>query len=248
MLERLFGEPAPDRLLIRENGLRFELSLAEGCSVGLFLDQRDNRRRLLTGHIARDFDLSAAVSGSTGTAELGNLDRLCVLNLFAYTCGFSVCAARAGARSSNVDISKKYLDWGRRNFEWNELDSTEHEFLLGDAFEWLRRLGRKNRKFDLIILDPPTFSRSREHGAFRVEKEFPDLIRAALPLLNRDGVLFASSNAATWRPEQFLQQVSESIERSRRRILQEYFAPQPPDFPVTRAEPGYLKTVWLRIE
>jgi 23S rRNA (cytosine1962-C5)-methyltransferase len=237
--EPVLGAAPPERFVIRENGLRFELGFREGCSVGLFLDQRDNRRRLLTGHIAAGFALRSSLTHHPGPCE--------VLNAFAYTCGFSVCAAKAGARTTSVDLSKRYLDWGRRNFTLNQLDAGEHSFLHGDAFDWLRRLGRKERRFDLILLDPPTFSQSRQSGVFRAQKDYGPLIRAALPLLRAGGVLFASTNAADWPPEQFLATVARPVEAARRPILQRHYAPQPPDFPVSRSEPAYLKTVWLRI-
>jgi 23S rRNA (cytosine1962-C5)-methyltransferase len=170
-----------------------------------------------------------------------------MLNVFAYTCGFSVCAARAGARTTSLDLSKKYLEWGKRNFVLNGLDPAAHDFIYGDAFDWLRRLAKKGRKFDVIALDPPTFSQSKEHGAFRVEKDYGRLVTAALPLLNPEGVLFASTNAAEWPPEDFLATVRSAVEVVKRRVVQEHYVPQPPDFPITRAEPAYLKTVWLRI-
>ena len=94
----VFGEAAPERFEILENGVGYEMSFAEGYSVGLFLDQRDNRRRLLTGHIAADFSFP----------EIRN-PKSEILNCFAYTCGFSVCAARGGARTTSLDLSKKYL-------------------------------------------------------------------------------------------------------------------------------------------
>src|SRR5207302_8691066 len=135
------------------------LSLSEGYSVGLVLDQRDNRRRLLTGHIAAGFELGVGVQAA-----------LEILNTFAYTCAFSVCAAKAGWRTTSLDLSKKYLEWGKRNFTINSLDPAQHEFIYGDVFDWLDRLKKKQRQFDLILLDPPTFSQSRESGTFRVEK------------------------------------------------------------------------------
>lgn len=228
------GEAAPERFTVRENGVRFELSFREGYSVGLFLDQRDNRRRLLSGHVAVNFSLPLA------GAEL--------LNVFAYACGFSVCAAIAGAKTTSLDLSKKYLEWGKRNFALNGLDTTQHDFIYGDAFDWLRRLAKKKRAFDVIVLDPPTFSQSKEHGVFRAEKSYGELVSAALPLLKKGGVLLASTNAADWPPESFLAAVEKSIRESGREILQQHYAPQPPDFPVSRAEPAYLKTVWLRIQ
>ncbi len=231
------GKPAPERFTIRENGVQFELSFTEGYSVGLFLDQRDNRRRLLTGHVGAGFDLKSETPDSKPE----------VLNAFAYTCGFSVCAAKAGARTTSLDLSKKYLEWGKRNFALNGLDPAEHDFIYGDAFDWMRRLAKKARLFDVIVLDPPTFSQSKEHGAFRVEKDYGKLVAAALPLLKPGGVLLASTNAADWEPEKFLETVTGAIRSAKREVLQEYYAPQPPDFPVSRAEPAYLKTVWLRV-
>jgi 23S rRNA (cytosine1962-C5)-methyltransferase len=235
----VLGEPAPEEFEIRENGTRFALRFGEGYSVGLFLDQRENRHRLLTNHVTPDFALNAA------GADLQGLE---ALNAFAYTCGFSVCAARAGARVTSLDLSKKYLDWGRRNFEKNGIDPTAHDFIFGDAFEWLRRLGKKKRSFDIILLDPPTFSRSKERGVFQAEKNIGDLAAAALPLLKPGGTLFVSTNAATMQPDKFLEDLTGAIHSAGRRIERQHYVPQPADFPMHRAEPGYLKTVWLRVE
>jgi len=233
----VLGECAPEPLVISENGLRFELSFREGYSVGLFLDQRENRRRWLTGHIAAGFSLPRR---ATAPAE--------ILNVFAYTCGFSVCAAKAGARVTSLDLSKKYLEWGRRNFARNGLDPAAHDFIYGDAFEWLRRLAKKGRAFDAVILDPPTFSQSREHGVFRVEKEFGDLIGAALTLLKPQGVLLASTNAAGWPAESFVAVLTSTAAAQKRHIQRLHYVPQPADFPVSRAEPAYLKTAWVQLD
>jgi 23S rRNA (cytosine1962-C5)-methyltransferase len=230
------GAAAPERFTIRENGVRFELGFQEGYSTGLFLDQRDNRRRLLTGHIAAEFPLRPTAAAPWT-----------LLNVFAYTCAFSVCAARAGAHTTSLDLSKKYLDWGRRNFTLNALDPAAHDFIYGDAFDWLRRLAKRGRAFDVVVLDPPTFSQSKEHGAFRAEKDYDRLVTAALPLLRPGGVLLASTNAAGWPPEEFLAVVTAAVRSAGRKILQHHYVPQPPDFPVTRSEPAYLKTVWLRV-
>jgi 23S rRNA (cytosine1962-C5)-methyltransferase len=229
------GQAAAERFVIRENGLSFESSFGEGYSTGLFLDQRDNRRRLLTRHVAAGFPLFKTENQPA------------VLNLFAYTCGFSVCAGLAGARVTSVDLSRKYLDWGRRNFALNSLDPDAHDFLYGDAFDWMRRMAKKQRRFEVVLIDPPTFSQSKEHGVFRAERDYGELVGAALPLVAPEGVLFISSNAAGWAPEDFMGTARQSVARSGRRVLQEQYFPQPPDFPVTRAEPAYLKTAWLRI-
>ncbi len=99
----------------------------------------------------------------------------------------------------------------------------------------------------MIILDPPTFSRSRESGVFQAEKDYGALAAAALPALKPGGLLLASTNAAAFPPADFLQAVTGAITRAGRRVLARHYAPQPPDFPIERAEPAYLKTVWLRV-
>jgi len=259
--------------------VQYELSFQEGYSVGLFLDQRDNRRRFLSGHVAAGFPLYAnhpATKGDGGAsacpselqrsgvpasripvvqpafAKDGGVSAATaqpeVLNAFAYTCGFSVCAALGGARVTSLDLSKKYLDWGRRNFALNGLDPAAHDFIFGDAFNWMKRLARKQRQFGVIVLDPPTFSQSREHGVFRVEKDLVRLVAAALPLLKSNGVLLASTNAATLEPEAFLAMIEQAVCQAGRSIRQTHYVPQPPDFPINRAEPAYLKTAWLRMD
>ena len=222
----IFGETAPERFSIRENGLQFEISFAQGYSSGLFLDQRDNRRRL-----RKDY------------AKPG----LSVLNTFSYTCGFSVCAAKAGAAVTSLDLSKKYLEWGKRNFALNDLNVKDHDFIYGDVFGWLKRLSKKGRVFDIIILDPPTFSHSKEWGAFQAQMDYGKLVTAALPLLKPGSVILASTNAAGWKPEEFLGVLQSSVRHSDRNLIEYHYAPQPPDFPITREEPGYLKTFWLRV-
>jgi 23S rRNA (cytosine1962-C5)-methyltransferase len=234
----VLGEAAPERFMVRENGLQFELGFTEGYSTGLFLDQRDNRRRLLTRHVASGFPLLPTAIGNSQWE---------LLNLFAYTCGFSVCAAKAGARTTSLDLSRRWLDWGKHNFAPNQLEPDQHEFIYGEAFDWLRRLARKGRRFDVILLDPPTFSQSRESGVFQAEKDYSRLVAAALPLLKTGGVLFASTNTADWTHGKFLAAVDKAIHSAGRRVLQRHYVPQPPDFPVSRAEPAYLKTEWLRV-
>jgi 23S rRNA (cytosine1962-C5)-methyltransferase len=227
----LWGTPASGEFTIRENGLLYALSFDEGYSIGLFLDQRDNRRSLMTRHVAADFEIPPKPE---------------VLNTFAYTCGFSICAAAAGGRVTSLDLSRNYLDWGKENFVLNGINPLDHDFIFGDAFDWFGRLARKQRLFDVIILDPPTFSRSKGSGVFQAEKDYGRLVAAALPLLKRGGVLFASTNAADFAPEDFIEILARAL--SGRKILQRHYAPQPPDFPVERVEPAYLKTVWLRID
>lgn len=231
-----WGEPAPEEFEILENGLRYRLSFAEGYSVGLFLDQRDNRRRLLANWIGPEFPVRP-----------GGLGGATVLNVFSYTCGFSVAAASAGAAVTSLDLSRKYLDWGRRNLEANGIDPAGHDFIYGDAFDWMRRLAKKGRRFDLVLLDPPTFSQSKERGVFRVETDYAELVHTAAGVLAPGGVLFASTNAARLEPEPWLDMVNAGLSSVGRGAERSLFIPQPPDFPTNRDEPGYLKTVWMRV-
>ena len=235
--QRILGEMVEGEFTIRENGVNFQLSFQEGYSVGLFLDQRDNRRRLLTNYIAPDFEVCE-----------GGLEGAEVLNTFAYTCGFSVAAGMAGARATSLDLSKKYLDWGRRNFTANEMDPAVHDFIFGDVFDWLKRLGKKQRLFDVVILDPPTFSQSKQSGVFRAERDYGRLVGDALKVLRSGGTLLASTNAAGLEPETFVATVKTAIVKAGRKVERERFIPQPPDFPVTREEPGYLKTFWVKVK
>lgn len=229
------GEVAPETFIIEENGVKFEASFNQGYSVGLFLDQRDNRRRVLRGHIAAGFP----------ALELHGRE---VLNTFSYTCGFSVCAALAGARATSLDLSKKYLEWGRRNLAANGIDSEQHDFIYGDVFEWAQRLAKHKRGFDLVILDPPTFSQAKSSGIFQAEKHYGKLVSAVLPLLKPEGTLLASTNAQKYRPEQFLNDIKTAVAGAHRAITHQHYVPQPPDFPIAREEPAYLKTAWFRIK
>ena len=234
--KRSQGIDAPDRFFVLENRMQFELSFQEGYSVGLFLDQRDNRRRFLTNHVAAGFPLFP--QGPAG-AE--------VLNTFAYTCTFSVCAAASGSRTLSLDLSRKYLSWGQRNFAHNKLDPNAHEFVYGDVFDWLKRFAKKQRRFDAIILDPPTFSQSKTSGVFRAESDYGKLLELAAPLLKKNATLLASTNAAGLTPEKFVALAQHTLGACRRPILSQHYVPQPFDFPITRAEPGHLKTLWLRV-
>jgi 23S rRNA (cytosine1962-C5)-methyltransferase len=224
------GNPAPDRFVVHENNVRYLMSFIEGYSTGLFLDQRDNRAILGSGDV-----LGGSLVGAT------------LLNTFAYTCAFSVSAALAGATVTSLDLSKKSLDWGRENFVENGLDPAAHDFIFGDCFDWMRRLENKGRRFDTVLLDPPTFSRSKQTGVFRAEKDYGRLVTAALPLLMPGGLLFCSTNSARFDPEDFLDKVRGAVVGAGREIESEDFCGQPPDFATSPGEPPYLKTVWLRV-
>lgn len=160
------------RFIVREGGLRFEVNLADRLDTGLFLD-----RRLLR----------ALIRGMAAGKR--------VLNLFAHTCSFSVYAAAGGAVSvDSVDLSATYLDWGRRNFALNGLgDRPEFRFIRADARAFLA--GAARRRWDLVILDPPTFSNSKMmEGTLDIKRDHGALLDRCLGLLSPGGSLIFSVN------------------------------------------------------
>jgi 23S rRNA (cytosine1962-C5)-methyltransferase len=168
---RVWIEDDVSSTMVEENGLKFAVDLNDTLNSGLFLDMRHNRK---------------IVSGLVKDRK--------VLNCFAYTCSFGVYCRAAGAASVvNVDISRKSLAQGQHNYELNQLAFSHNEFICGDAVYYLKRALIKNNRFDLIILDPPSFAR-HEGKAFIVKKDFPQLINSAIKALNPDGFLFVSTN------------------------------------------------------
>lgn len=200
---------------IHEGGLAFEISFQSGYSQGIFLDQRDNRAELR----------SRLKPGMT------------LLNTFAYTGAFSVYGAGAGATTTTLDLAQPYLDWAKRNFELNGFDPGAHYFCKGDTFQWLARFAKQGRKFDGIVLDPPTFSRDKDGKVFRVEKDYGRLAELAFACLAPGGFLLASTNCRTLSPKAFEMQVRGASKRAVRTRL----APMPADF---TGEP-YLKSLWV---
>ena len=89
---------------------------------------------------------------------------------------FRCARRRRGHAPTSLDLSRRWLDWGKRNFLLNQIDPAGHDFVYGEAFDWLRRLAKKQRLFDVIVLDPPTFSQSKESGVFRAEKDYGRLV------------------------------------------------------------------------
>jgi 23S rRNA (cytosine1962-C5)-methyltransferase len=169
----IVGDPSEGlQTIATERHLKFGIDFGTGYSSGLFADQRENRSHVR--HIAPR--------------------RL--LNCFAYTCSFSVCAACSGAVTLNVDLSKKYLARGRENFALNNIPTLDHRFIADDVTSVLPRLVRRGERFDAIILDPPTFSRSPGGKTFQVQHDFETLLISALALAERDGHVLVSTNCS----------------------------------------------------
>ena len=168
--------------VVSEGGLLFSVNFGDYLDTGLFLDHRLTRERVRHEARGRRF-----------------------LNLFAYTGTATVYAASGGAAgTTSIDLSRTYLDWARRNLELNRLAGGAHEFLQADCLKWLRE-GARGR-YDLIFLDPPTFSNSRRmEGVLDVQRDHVLLIEGCLRLLSPGGVLIFSTNAQRFRLDPALQ-------------------------------------------
>lgn len=231
------GQSDEVHTVIRERSLRYRIRFDEGYSVGIFLDQRENRGRWTDGKVAPGFafDLSRLPSGE-------------VLNTFAYTCAFSVCIGRGGYRAVSLDLSRKYLDWGREHFELNQMDPEDHDFIYGDAFDWMRRFRNRGRRFSGIILDPPTFSKApKTKKMFQAERDYPELLGMSLALIEPGGVILACNNTAHWHPRAFERMVRDTLKERGAEIQRIHAAPQAVDFPVSAGSPQYLKSIWIQV-
>ncbi len=205
------GPEMPEFFTGKENGLQCRLSFQSGYSQGIFIDQRDNR---------------AALRAMIKPGQS-------VLNTFAYTGFFSIAAAAAGAITSTLDLSQVYLDWARNNFRLNDMDPEDHYFCKGDTFHWLRRFAKQGRKFDVIILDPPTFSRDDKGKVFRVEKDYGTLFKLAASCLEPGGKILACTNFRGMSLREFMAQLKEADLKA---------VEMPEDF----TDAPYLKSVWAR--
>lgn len=177
------GEPVAEGLLVRELDWRLEVRLYDGLSTGVFLDQRENR-----GWV-RDWCAT----------RIGRGESARVLNTFAYTCAFSVAAARAGAETTSVDVSSRYLEWGKRNLERNGIDADAHRFAQMDTFEFLSYAQRKGLVYDMVVLDPPSFaagSRKDRIAPWSAVSDYARLVAAAAKVVAPGGAVLASTNTS----------------------------------------------------
>ena len=216
----LAGKAAPQRLEVQENGLTFLVSLEQGLNTGLFLDQRRNRR-----------DLMERVKGKR------------VLNLFAYTGAFSVAAAAAGAvQVTSVDASPGYTDWAKANFAVNRLDPRQHEFIVGDCLSALGKLAQSRKGYDVILMDPPSFS-TTARSRFTTRGGTSDLVAASLQLLTDNGLLITSSNHQKVDIAEYLKELRRGALQADCHLRVISLSGQPEDFPypVTFPEGRYLK-------
>ena len=210
----------PNPILFEENGLVFESDLIHGQKTGFFLDQRDNR--------ARVEKLSKGKS---------------VLNVFAYTGGFSVYAARGGAKEVvSVDISAPALEAALRNMAHNGL-TVPHETIAEDAFDVLARMASQKRLFDMIIIDPPMFAQS-EKQIDAALSAYRKLTRLGLGVLRKGGTLVQASCSSRVDSDSFFESIHQTAKEAGRRLTEIERTGHALDHPIGFKEGAYLKCLF----
>jgi len=213
-----------DNLVIYEEGVPFDVRLGDGLSTGIFLDQRLNRRAL------RETARGARVA-----------------NLFSYTCAFSIAAAMGGARETvSVDASLSALERGRAGFGLAGLDVNQHRFVGEDAFSWLARAAKKNERFDIIVLDPPSYSSTKKRR-FVAETDYDELITLAAALMLPGGKIFACSNHRGMARQKLRRMAHEGVRAAERDALQIKDLPDAPDFPGAAGRDPHMKSVLITL-
>jgi 23S rRNA (cytosine1962-C5)-methyltransferase len=222
-LELLSGRKPPAELIVEERGMRLAVDLAQSQKTGLFLDHRENRR------FVRELGVTGAV-----------------LNLFSYTGAFSVSAALGGATEVVSVDAAPVAEAARSNFRLNALATDGHEFVEADVFEYLEAAG--DRRFDLVISDPPSFAKSKERLE-RATKAYLRLTTLGLRATEPGGLYAAASCTSQVSPEAFKEVLAEAARRARRRFQIIHEAGQPLDHPVMaqHREGRYLKFVVGRV-
>lgn len=218
------GEDAPAPLVVGEAGLSYLVRLGDGLKTGIFLDQRENRRRV---------------------RELSGGKR--VLNLFAYTCAFTVAAAAGGAsRTVSVDASAGPLDQGRANLEANGLAGPHHEHVAADAIPWMRRAAKEKARFDLAVFDPPSFATTRT-SRFSAESDYREVAALVFALLAPNGKLLACTNSRKIPRAKLRRFLHEAARMAAREVVQMKDLPDPIDFPAPFGAEAHLKSVLVTI-
>jgi len=225
--EHVRGEVAPLEVEAREDEQVFAVDVTAPLAPGLFLDMREGRRLV-----------RARAAG------------LRVLNCFSYTGALAVAAACGGAqRVTSLDLLAKAHARARANFERNGVDPKTHDFLVGDALVTLDRLASRGHRYDMVILDPPTFAAGKGRP-FSALRDYAPLVARAISALEPDGLLFAASNARRLGADEFDRALAEGAAQAGTTLRIVERRGQPPDFPSLPALPesNYLKiTLAMRL-
>ncbi|MGX6969553.1 class I SAM-dependent rRNA methyltransferase [Vagococcus bubulae] len=224
----LNGTKAPEPLLIKENNITYATYLNEGLMTGIFLDQREVRSRL------------------TDTYAIGKT----VLNTFSYTGAFSVASAMGGAVSTtSVDLAKRSRQKTQEQFAVNGLNTDNQSIIVMDVFDYFKYAFKKQFTFDIVVMDPPSFARNKKK-VFSVAKDYQQLTTEAVELLNKDGLLIASTNAANVSLDKFRQMVESGIKETGRAFTFLELYQLPEDFRVAKefSEGNYLKVLFYQVK
>ncbi|MFE0300135.1 class I SAM-dependent rRNA methyltransferase [Priestia megaterium] len=220
------GDKGEFPLIVKENGIRFAVYLNDGAMVGVFLDQRDVRKTIRDKY----------AKGKT------------VLNMFSYTGAFSVAAALGGAaKTTSVDLANRSLAKTIEQFSVNGIDHEAQDIIVEDVFKYFKYAFKKNMTFDLVVLDPPSFAKSKKH-TFSAAKDYKDLLKEAIALTKPNGVIVASTNASNFDMKKFHSFIEKAFnEKGERYKMMEQFA-LPSDFKTIKEfkSGNYLKVVFIQ--
>lgn len=213
-------------LLVKENGVKFAIYLNDGAMVGVFLDQREVRKKIRDAY-------------SEGKR---------VLNTFSYTGAFSVFAALGGAiETTSVDLANRSLSKTIEQFSINDIDYEAQNIIVEDVFKYFKYAIKKELSFDLVILDPPSFARSKKH-TFSAAKDYKNLLKEAIAITEKGGTIVASTNCSTFNMKKFKGFIETAFKETNGKyeILEEYTLPE--DFKTLRQykQSDYLKVAFIR--
>ena len=220
------GERGQFPLIVKENGVNFAVYLNESAMVGVFLDQRDVRRTIRDKY----------AKGKT------------VLNTFSYTGAFSVFAALGGAtKTTSVDLANRSRSKTIEQFTVNGIDPETQAIMVEDVFKYFKYAVKKQVKFDMVILDPPSFARSKKF-VFSAEKDYKNLLKEAIAITANNGTIVASTNCSAFGMEKFKSFIDTAFKESgsRYKLLEQFSLPQ--DFKTSKNFPegNYLKVVFIK--
>ena len=221
----VYGQEAPDFFTVLENGVLYQVFMNDGLMTGIFLDQHEVRSSLVDG---------LAMGKS-------------LLNMFSYTAAFSVAAAMGGAsQTTSVDLAKRSRELSQAHFQANGLSTDNHRFIVMDVFEYFKYAKRKGLTYDVIVLDPPSFARNKKQ-TFSVAKDYHKLISQSLEILNPEGIIIASTNAANVSRQKFTEQIDKGFAGRSYQILNKYGLPA--DFAYNKKDESsnYLKVISMKV-
>ena len=221
----VYGQEAPDFFTVLENGVLYQVFMNDGLMTGIFLDQHEVRGSLVDG---------LAMGKS-------------LLNMFSYTAAFSVAAAMGGAsQTTSVDLAKRSRELSQAHFQANGISTDDHRFIVMDVFEYFKYAKRKDLTYDVIVLDPPSFARNKKQ-TFSVAKDYHKLISQSLEILNPEGIIIASTNAANVSRQKFTEQIDKGFAGRSYQILNKYGLPA--DFAYNKKDESsnYLKVISMKV-